>query len=448
MLTSKLGLKILSNALSLIGAIIFLVMFFELKDPNFFRFNDWGDQWSSSYYQKHVTKFRELIKPLRKGETDSAILQLENDWNDLEKRDRAYRLKWKLLLALSEELHRQKRYDELLKWSSEWRAQDDRDIDAIAFYYEALYRSKDKESEGFSGLKTEWHRFPESSTLAGFYSTALKERGIHDPTFEASGAARRVEAKRYELHQKFLEQQQRVEAKRYELHQKFIKQQQQNVLKSARQWKVRFYSDIPTAPVTDREYEDYVDLHNNLKETWALISDYLRGEPLGQYSAKHGLTPSQQAEYWIKKGAKTKTLFGRLHFAANTQTTLVSKPLGLNLVTNTNNWSRLTLKLGPDTETLRIDLPPKIKLQIDKVRIRTTTSVHSIPLSQIKSQNMALVNGSLTSTSGSDRYFFIPANNYLPHIQNEQDLSIELAIQVSTKVGTIALVEFATGLKN
>lgn len=421
MLASKLGLKILSNALSLIGAIIFLVMFFELKDPNFFRFNDWGDQWSSSYYQKHVTKFRELIKPLQKGETDSAILQLENDWNDLEKRDRAYRLKWKLLLALSEELHRQKRYDELLKWSSEWRAQDDRDIDAIAFYYEALYRLKVKQSEGFDGLKTEWHRFPESSTLAGFYSMALKERGIHDPTFEA---------------------------KRYELHQKFIEQQQQNVLKSARRWKVRFYSDIPTTPVTDREYEDYVDSHNDLKETWALISDYLRGEPLGQYSAKHGLTPSQQAEYWIKKGAKTKTLFGRLHFAANPQTTLVSKPLGLNLVTNTNNWSRLTLKLGPDTETLRIDLPPKMKLQIDKVRIRTKTMTQSVPLSQIKSKNMAIVNSSLTTTNNSDRYFFLPMNDYLPHIQNEQDLSIELVIQVSTKVGTIALAEFSTGLEN
>ncbi|MAF07454.1 MAG: hypothetical protein CL389_06305, partial [Acidiferrobacteraceae bacterium] len=118
MLTSKLGLKILSNALSLIGAIIFLVMFFELKDPNFFRFNDWGDQWSTSYYQKHVAEYRELIKQLREGETDSAILQLENDWKDLEKRDRVYRLKRNLLLALSEELHRQRRYDELLKWSS------------------------------------------------------------------------------------------------------------------------------------------------------------------------------------------------------------------------------------------------------------------------------------------------------------------------------------------
>ena len=421
MLTSKLGLKILSNALSLIGAIIFLVIFFELKDPNFFRFNDWGDQWSSAYYQKHATKFRELIKELRKGETDSAILQLENDWNDLEKRDRVYPLKWRLLLALSEELHRQKRYDELLKWSSDWRAQDDRDIDAIAFYYEALYRSKDKQSEGFNGLKAEWHRFPESFTLAGFYSMALKEHGIHDPTFEAT---------------------------RSELHQKFIEEQQQNVLKSARQWKVRFYSGAQNPPMTDREYEDYVDAHDNLKETWALISDYLRGEALGQYSAKHGLTPVQQAEYWVKKGAKTKKQFGRLHFAADPQTSLVSKPLRLNLLTDTNNWSRLSLTLGPDTETLRIDLPPEIRLQIDKVRIRTKTMAQSVPLSQIESKNMAIVNSSLTTTNHNNRYFFLPINDYLPHIGNAQDLSIELVIQVPTNVGQIALAEFSSELKD
>ena len=39
-------------------------------------------------------------------------------------------------------------------------------------------------------------------------------------------------------------------------------------------------------------------------------------------------------------------------------------------------------------------------------------------------------------------------NDYLPHIRNEQDLSIELVIQVPTKVGTIALAEFSTGLEN
>ena len=342
MLTSKLSLKILSNALSLIGAIIFLVMLLDLKDQKLFKLNDWGAQWSTSYYQKHTVTFKELIKQLQKGETDSTVLQLQSDWNDLEKRDRAYRLKRKLLFALSEELHRQKRYNELLKWSSEWRAIDDRDVDAIAFYYEALYRSKDKRTEGFNGLKTEWHRFPDSLTLFGFYSLTLEERGIHDPT---------------------------LEAKKHDLHQPFIQQQQRKVVDSARKWKVRFYSSVQKTPVSDRDYENYVDSHKDLKDAWRLINDYLRGETLDQYPTKHGLTPSQQAKYWIKEGAKTKTLFGKLHFAANPQKPLVSKPLKPNLVTNTNNWSRLTLKLGPDTDTLKIDLPPKIKLQIGKVRI-------------------------------------------------------------------------------
>ncbi|MDP7569939.1 MAG: hypothetical protein QF677_08505, partial [Arenicellales bacterium] len=60
MLTSKLSLKILSNALSLIGAIIFLVMLLDLKDQKLFKLNDWGTQWSTSYYQKHTVTFKEL----------------------------------------------------------------------------------------------------------------------------------------------------------------------------------------------------------------------------------------------------------------------------------------------------------------------------------------------------------------------------------------------------
>jgi len=421
MLTSKLSLKILSNALSLIGAIVFLVIFLDPKDQNLFKFDDWGNQWSTAYYQKHTATFKELIKQLQKGETDSTVLQLQNDWNDLEKRDRVYRLKRKLLFALSEELHRQKRYNELLKWSSEWRKIDDRDVDAIAFFYEALYRSKHKQPEGFNGLKLEWHRFPDSLTLVGFYSLAVEERKIHDPTFET---------------------------KKYDLRQAFIQKQWRKVVDSARKWKVRLYTGAPTTPMNDREYENYVDSHDNLKETWEVIHNYLKGETLDRYPAKHGLTPSQQAEYWIKEGAKTKTLFGKLHYAVSPQKPLVSKPLKPGLVTNTNNWSQLTLKLGPDTDALRIDLPPKIELQIDKVRIRMNTITHPVPLSQIKSKNMALVNNSLTTTSDRGRYFFVQMNGYLPHIRNEKDISIELVIHVPTRSGQIPLADFSLRIED
>ena len=72
----------------------------------------------------------------------------------------------------------------------------------------------------------------------------------------------------------------------------------------------------------------------------------------------------------------------------------------------------------------------------------------SVPLSQIESNNMAIVNSSLTTTSNSDRYFFLPINDYLAHIGNAQDLSIELVIQVPTNVGQIALAEFSSELKD
>ena len=415
---SRFTAKILANSLLAGTTVLFLgALFIASYHSDIVK--KIGKHWVAHYAQSMKQEAISALSQAKKTSQTSPLTTLleKPRWDEVLLGDRAYRLKRKMLARLCLNLQQQGDYKRLIKWSDVWLSMNDRDLDAIAFYYEALYRSKDKQSEGFNGLKTEWHRFPESSTLARFYYMALKERGIHDPTFE-------------------------------ELHQKFIEQEQQNVLKSAREWKVRFYSGIPTTPVTDREYEDYVDAHDNLKETWALISDYLRGEALGQYSAKHGLTPGQQAEYWIKKGAKTKKLFGRLHFAANPQTTLVSKPLRLNLVTNTNNWSRLSLTLGPDTETLRIDLPPKIRLQIDKVRIRTKTMAQSVPLSQIESKNMAIVNSSLTTISNSDRYFFLPINDYLPHIRNEQDMSIELVIQVSTKVGTIALAEFSTSPEN
>jgi len=73
--------------------------------------------------------------------------------------------------------------------------------------------------------------------------------------------------------------------------------------------------------------------------------------------------------------------------------------------------------------------------------------MQSVPLSQIESKNMAMVNSSLTTTSNRNRYFFLPINDYLPHIGDEQDLSIELVIQVSTNVGQIALAEFSSALK-
>jgi len=73
--------------------------------------------------------------------------------------------------------------------------------------------------------------------------------------------------------------------------------------------------------------------------------------------------------------------------------------------------------------------------------------MQSVPLSQIESKNMAMVNSSLTTTSNLNRYFFLPINDYLPHIGDEQDLSIELVIQVSTNVGQIALAEFSSALE-
>ena len=76
------------------------------------------------------------------------------------------------------------------------------------------------------------------------------------------------------------------------------------------------------------------------------------------------------------------------------------------------------------------------------------TIAHPVPLSQIKSKNMSLVNNSLTTTSDRDRYFFVQMNGYLPQIRNEKDISIELVIHVPTRIGQIPLADFSLSIEN
>ena len=83
-------------------------------------------------------------------------------------------------LAIAKELHRQGQYDELYRWATQWQKLDRRDIDAIAFLYEALYRLPDQKIEGLEGLKREWWRFPYNSMLTRFYYAALMEQGLKD----------------------------------------------------------------------------------------------------------------------------------------------------------------------------------------------------------------------------------------------------------------------------
>ena len=78
------------------------------------------------------------------------------------------------------------------------------------------------------------------------------------------------------------------------------------------------YRKYKEGDVSDTDFEKYVDEKHG--SYWKLIDAYNKGEDVdtkfsGQYQHPAGLSPSQQAEYWQKRGATSKAAFGRAHAA-------------------------------------------------------------------------------------------------------------------------------------
>jgi hypothetical protein len=172
---STIGLKAFGNGLSLVGALVFLVLFLIGQDRSLI--NPWGDRWLSAYLESHSIQFNHLKEQVNKGQTGQAINQLQSGWKDIQKSDRIYKFKSRLLFALATELQGQKRYNELLHWSSEWIRLDERNIDAIAFWYEAIRHFPGREKEGLEGLIKSQRDFPESAFLSRFLIRAYRETG-------------------------------------------------------------------------------------------------------------------------------------------------------------------------------------------------------------------------------------------------------------------------------
>lgn len=81
------------------------------------------------------------------------------------------------------------------------------------------------------------------------------------------------------------------------------------------------YSKYKQGVSPDSDFEKYVDSQGDLKNAWSLIADYQagkRGADLAKYVpliTQNGLSPEQQADYWIKRGVTSKAAFGRAHAA-------------------------------------------------------------------------------------------------------------------------------------
>jgi len=70
-------------------------------------------------------------------------------------------------------------------------------------------------------------------------------------------------------------------------------------------------------PEQDAQFEGYVDSKGDLAQAWGMVDAFQKGEDMSKFEGQGNpnLSPQQQAEYWIKRGATSKAAFGRSHAA-------------------------------------------------------------------------------------------------------------------------------------
>ena len=168
LLQSKKKIKVAVNLLFLVLAIAFsLLWFLWLYQENLV--NKVGLWMISSYTNQFESEGEDVLRRLRKGEISAAVELLEEKkWREIRNQDRAFRKKRWILKQLAQKLHHAERFEELLHWSDIWRSQDERNVDAMAYWYEALRHSPDRHAEGVEGLKREQVRFPANTLLRQF----------------------------------------------------------------------------------------------------------------------------------------------------------------------------------------------------------------------------------------------------------------------------------------
>ena len=153
--------------------------------------NDLGHQWVSVYRKSYFSQAKDAMIELHSGRINLvANLLDEADWRAIQLGDRAYPFKRQMFAGLCAALLGQEKYAELLRRAGEWRLLDGRDFDALAFWYEALYRSTDRQEEALEGLAENWRRLPDSHLLRRFYAQSLFDSGQKAKAVEISRSFR------------------------------------------------------------------------------------------------------------------------------------------------------------------------------------------------------------------------------------------------------------------
>ena len=171
---SKLQLKLVANSLSMIAAVMFIAAVFMVYiQPQVV--NKLGNYAIVVYKLSYSSEAKKSLGQLAQGNTGDVVKLLQSrKWKNVLLDDKPYYLKREILRALCRVFRETKSYNELLKWASIWREIDERDVDAMAFWYEALSHTTDRHQKGIVGLYEGQKMYPANVLFQKFYHQSLK----------------------------------------------------------------------------------------------------------------------------------------------------------------------------------------------------------------------------------------------------------------------------------
>ena len=193
---SRFTAKVLANSLLAgISIAMLTALFVSFHHDEILK--EFGKEWVDDYAQSMRQEVISAFSQARKTNQTSLLTTLleQPQWDEVLLDDRAYGLKRALLLRLCVALEKQRDYRALKKWSLKWLSLTGRDLDARAFWYEAIRHFPDEENEGLQGLITNQRAFPENNYLSQFLIKAYKETNNYGLPDQLLQQAARSEAK-------------------------------------------------------------------------------------------------------------------------------------------------------------------------------------------------------------------------------------------------------------
>ena len=189
-LASKKKLQFAGNCVSMVTAGLVVIVFFLFQQQQG-AVNKVGSWILSAYERPYLQEVEQALDWLHEGQLNSVVALLESGrWQSIQLGDRVYLQKRQVIRRLCEELTIATRYENLNYWSGIWRNLDERDVTAIAYWYESVRHMPGRAEEGRRGLQQAWQRFPQNPTLTRFYAAVLWEVGDTTTLRSAIGEAR------------------------------------------------------------------------------------------------------------------------------------------------------------------------------------------------------------------------------------------------------------------